>query len=67
MIKISVNETELEVEETTTISKLLTKIKSPSEGIAFAINNQIIAKELWNSHSLSSNDHVLIIQATQGG
>ncbi|GAA3650488.1 sulfur carrier protein ThiS [Flavivirga jejuensis] len=67
MIKISVNETVLEVEETTTISKLLTKIKSPLEGIAFAINNQIIAKELWDSHGFKSNDHVLIIQATQGG
>ncbi|WP_303315363.1 sulfur carrier protein ThiS [Flavivirga abyssicola] len=67
MIKISVNETTIEVEEATTISKLLTKIKSPSEGIAFAINNNIIAKEQWDSYGLSSNDQVLIIQATQGG
>lgn len=67
MIKISVNETLLEVEETITISKLLTKIKSPSEGIAFAINHKIIAKEQWNSHNFNANDQVLIIQATQGG
>ncbi|TGV01051.1 sulfur carrier protein ThiS [Flavivirga rizhaonensis] len=67
MIKISVNETAMEVEETTTISKLLAKIKSPSEGIAFAINNSIIRKEQWNSHGFNSNDQVLIIQATQGG
>ncbi len=67
MIKISVNETELEVEDTITISKLLTKIKSPSEGIAFAINNKIIAKEQWDSHNFNLNDQVLIIQATQGG
>ncbi|MDD7888100.1 sulfur carrier protein ThiS [Flavivirga sp. 57AJ16] len=67
MIKISVNETVLEIEESTTISKLLTKIKSPSEGIAFAINNKIIAKELWDAYDFNSNDQVLIIQATQGG
>ncbi len=67
MIKILVNETELEVEETITISKLLTKIKSPTAGIAFAINNNIIAKEFWDSHNFNSNDQVLIIQATQGG
>lgn len=67
MIKISINETVLEVEETTTISKLLAKIKSPSEGIAFAINNKIISKELWDSHNFNLNDHILIIQATQGG
>ncbi len=67
MIKVLVNETELEVEDTTTISKLLTKIKSPLDGIAFAINQKIIAREHWNSHCLNANDHVLIIQATQGG
>ncbi|NMH86001.1 sulfur carrier protein ThiS [Flavivirga algicola] len=67
MIKISVNETVLEVEETITIPKLLVKIKSPTKGIAFAINNQIIAKELWDSHNINSNDQILIIQATQGG
>ncbi|WP_158655098.1 sulfur carrier protein ThiS [Flavivirga eckloniae] len=67
MIKISVNETTMEVEETTTISKLLTKIKSPSNGIAFAINNKIIAKEQWDSYYFNLNDNILIIQATQGG
>jgi len=38
-----------------------------SNGIAVAVNNEIIPKQAWVTHELSENDHVTIIRATQGG
>lgn len=67
MIKIWVNEQSLEIEEGSTILQLLEQLNSPKIGIAVAIQNAIISKNLWESITLSNDDNVLIIQATQGG
>ena len=40
---------------------------SEKKGIAVAVNNVIIAREIWKTHLLKENDHITIIQATQGG
>ncbi|MCG2431835.1 sulfur carrier protein ThiS [Aequorivita xiaoshiensis] len=67
MITILVNEKAMEVNQDFHILQLLKKINSPLDGIAVAVNHCIISKHLWSSTSLSANDKVLIIQATQGG
>lgn len=67
MIKIWVNEQSLEIEEGSTILQLLEQLNSPKIGIAVAIQNTIISKNLWESITLSNDDNVLIIQAAQGG
>lgn len=67
MIKIKVNDKSLEIEKDFTIQQLLSKIGSPQDGIAVAINDSIVFKHLWNSQTLVENDNILIIQATQGG
>lgn len=46
---------------------LIQNLKLPLNGIAVAINQQIIAKETWGTHFLRSGDHLTIIKATQGG
>ena len=38
-----------------------------AKGIALAVNNNIIPKQQWESFSLSENDRITIIRATQGG
>ena len=38
-----------------------------TNGIAIAVNEQIIPKSNWQNASLKENDCVLIINATQGG
>jgi sulfur carrier protein len=38
-----------------------------SNGIAVAVNNEIIPKQAWVTHVLFEDDHVTIIRATQGG
>lgn len=67
MITILVNEKAMEINPAFNILQLLEKINLPQDGIAIAINHNIISKHLWSSTSLSANDMVLIIQATQGG
>ncbi len=67
MITIQVNEKALEINPDFNIQQLLKQLKSPLDGIAVAVNNTIVSKNLWESKTLSEHDHVLIIQATQGG
>lgn len=67
MITIQVNEAAMEIEENFNLHQLLQKINTTLDGIAVAINNTIISKDQWETRSLSQDDNVLIIQATQGG
>ena len=38
-----------------------------TNGIALAVNEEIIPKTSWEAYTLNENDRVLIITATQGG
>jgi sulfur carrier protein len=67
MLTILVNETPIEIEESTNLYQLLEKMKIPMDGIAIAINNQIISKNSWETKQFKGNDTILIIKATQGG
>jgi len=67
MVTVLVNENPIEIEENATLSQLLQKVNASVEGIAIAINDEIIAKNAWESQAIKNNDNVLIIKATQGG
>jgi len=43
------------------------EIPQKQKGIAVAVNNHVIAKNLWSNTQLTSHDNILIITATQGG
>lgn len=42
-------------------------LRQPAQGIAIAVNQQIIAKASWPGHQLKSGDTITLIRATQGG
>jgi len=67
MITITLNERSVEVGDNSNILQLLQQVKSPLNGIAVAINNQIVPQNSWETVTLQSKDQLLIIQATQGG
>ncbi len=50
-----------------TIKNLLEELNIPVEGIAVAVNEEVVSKNNWTERSLKQNDAVLIITATQGG
>ncbi|ANW97007.1 thiamine biosynthesis protein [Wenyingzhuangia fucanilytica] len=67
MITVKVNNLSKEISENSSVEQLLLQLSQPGNGIAVAINQQIISKSNWNQHQLNQGDDVLIIQATQGG
>lgn len=67
MITIHLNDNAIEINRDFNILQLLQHINSPQNGIAVAINDSIVLKNSWALKTLSENDRVLIIQATQGG
>lgn len=44
-----------------------TQLGEKQKGVAVAVNDSVIPKLNWENHILKSNDHILIIKATQGG
>lgn len=67
MMTIWVNDNTIEIKNDFNILQLLDCINSPQHGIAVAINENIVSRELWAFKTFTENDHILIIQATQGG
>ena len=67
MITIQVNYEQKSLESETSLEVLLSELSISPQGIAVAINNQIITKNSWSETALKENDNVTIIKATQGG
>ncbi|MCT1530442.1 sulfur carrier protein ThiS [Sphingobacterium daejeonense] len=43
------------------------ELKGKTNGVAIALNNQVIPRNSWSVTPLADNDSILIITATQGG
>ena len=37
------------------------------KGVAIAINDEVVPRSTWPTRTLTATDHILVIQATQGG
>lgn len=65
---IFVNNTVISVSEKASLSDALSAAGlAGRQGIAIAINNQVIPRTVWDTHLLYPADKVTIIKATQGG
>ncbi|CAG2532647.1 MAG: sulfur carrier protein ThiS [Maribacter dokdonensis] len=67
MINIIVNDTPHLFRPDTTLDLIIKELKISENGIAVAVNENIITKSAWNTKTLNENDKVLVIRATQGG
>ena len=67
MINIKVNNIPHQFQEVISLQEILLQLEIIPNGIAVAINENIITKSDWNSTQLKNNDEILIIKATQGG
>jgi len=67
MLSIKLNGDTVEMEEEASALSALQKLNIDQNGIAVAVNNQIITKTNWAQTALKNNDEILIIKATQGG
>jgi len=67
MVTITVNEKKHSFPQSTTLLEALIQLEISQNGIAIAINNNIIQKSKWSKTTLVNTDALLIIKATQGG
>jgi len=67
MINIKVNNTIHQFQADSSLGIVLNELEIATNGIAVAVNQNIITKTNWNTQTLNEGDEVLIIKATQGG
>ena len=66
-MKVQVNNKEVEITSSSTISQLKAQLELPVQGVAIAVNNKMIPRTEWDTFSLQENDKVVIIKAACGG
>ena len=67
MINIKVNNTIHQFQAASSLATILNELEIVTNGIAVAVNQNIITKTNWSTKALNEGDEVLIIKATQGG
>lgn len=68
VMNVIVNNKTVELPDASGINALLAQLNIASpQGIAIAVNEQVVPKSEWQSCVLKDNDAVLLIRATQGG
>ncbi len=65
-MKLKVNDKEVE-SQATFLSQLSHELNLPSTGIAVAVNQRMIPRTDWETHTLHEGDSILIIKAVCGG
>lgn len=65
-MSIFINDEERNI-KASNIEELLNEIDMMQEGIALALNEEVITKYNWKDTLLNENDKVLIFTATAGG
>lgn len=67
-MEVTINQEKHSLEEKMTLSELVEYYGySKGNGVAIAINDKVIPKDKWEEYTLSENDEITLIQATQGG
>jgi sulfur carrier protein len=66
-MKVQINNSEMIVDENVSIRSILEKTNSPTEGVAFAVNDSVVPRSQWDSFVIKENDSILIIKAARGG
>lgn len=55
------------VDHQCSIEELLALRSLPREGIAIAINNEVVPRNRWPVLTIKPNDNIIVVTANQGG
>jgi sulfur carrier protein len=67
-MEITVNQQSYSVSQSCSLQQMLASVFSQSaNGIAIAVNQEIISKANWDTYVLQPGDNITVIKATQGG
>ena len=67
MITIQVNYKKQTFSENLTVYELIEQLNIQTNGIAVAVNNDVVSKPNWEKREVKDQDNLLIIKSTQGG
>ncbi|MBT3181712.1 MAG: sulfur carrier protein ThiS [Deltaproteobacteria bacterium] len=67
MTKIKLNGDNREIDDSTTITILLSQLDIPKIGTAVAINSTIISRDTFSDQKISEGDSIDILRAIGGG
>ncbi|WP_258104500.1 sulfur carrier protein ThiS [Marinoscillum sp. MHG1-6] len=67
MITVNVNNQHHSFDQPLSLQALLEQLSIKTNGIAVAVDNQVVSRSKWTEHQLEQDSKVLIIKATQGG
>ncbi len=68
-MKITVNGTQQSISEALTLRDVIRRTEGVEDrdGIAVAVNDDVISRSEWDNYKVSDGDRIEIIQAVQGG
>lgn len=68
MVEVSINQEIFQFSSSGTLADILPllNIERP-DGIAIAVNDNVIPKNEWEAYTLRAQDKIFVIRATQGG
>ena len=67
MMKVILNDNPHEVAEGTTLGEFIESLEIQIQGIAIAINNEVIPKSEWSKITLINDMTLMMIHAVSGG
>ncbi|MDP4536775.1 sulfur carrier protein ThiS [Alkalimonas collagenimarina] len=66
-MRIIVNQQPQQCDHQCTLQQLVQQLDINPNGLALAVNQQVIAKRLWSEHALQPDDQVVAFQIVTGG
>lgn len=66
-MNITVNQQQQCLSRSHTLAELLVSLNIASQGVAVAVNGQVINRSRWSDHQLADNDQVSVFEAIAGG
>ena len=66
-MKLNVNGKEQDVPEGLTLAELAEILQTPAQGVAVAVENQLVPRARWTETRLKENDRIVVIKAACGG
>ena len=66
-MKVTVNESDVVIDEQSSLEQLLVNLDKPLKGSALAVNQKIISRSKWAEYKLCEGDQISLFQAIAGG
>lgn len=66
-MNIELNNSPYEIEEGTTLAVLAKQLNLADQGVAIAINYQVISRDLWVDTIINEGDQLMVVKAVSGG